>query len=83
MSDIIGNAQEGDLWITLQINKNIVAVAVMKGLAGIILINNRIPDEDTLAKAVEEDIPILQTSLSAFELTGRIYAMGLRGTSPE
>ena len=30
MSDVIANARAGDIWITLQIHLNIVAVAVSK-----------------------------------------------------
>ena len=41
LSDVLANSREGDLWITLQIHENIVAVASMKGLSGIVIINNR------------------------------------------
>jgi len=78
LSDVIGNAKEGSIWITLQVHLNIVAVASLKGLSGIILVNNRVPDEDTLKKASEEKIPIMTSPLSAFELVGRLYSLGLR-----
>ncbi len=78
LSDVLGNAQEGFVWITLQVHLNIVAVASLKGLSGIILVNNRTPGEDTLKKAREEKIPIMTTPLPTFELVGRLYALGLR-----
>jgi len=78
LSDVIGNAKEGFIWITLQVHLNIVAVASLKGLSGIILVNNRVPDEDTLKKASEEKIPIMTSPLPAFELVGRLYFLGLR-----
>jgi hypothetical protein len=78
LSDVLGNAQEGYVWITLQVHLNIVAVASLKGLSGIILVNNRTPAEDTLKKAAEEKIPILTTALPTFELVGRLYSLGLR-----
>jgi len=77
LSDVIGNAGEGQVWITLQVHINIVAVASLKGLSGIILVNNRTPDEDTIRKASAENIPVLTSSLPAFELAGRLYALGL------
>ncbi|MEK6581108.1 MAG: hypothetical protein AABZ25_01850 [Nitrospirota bacterium] len=40
--------------------------------------NNRMPDEDTLKKASEENIPVMTSPLSAFELAGRLYTLGLR-----
>jgi hypothetical protein len=30
LSDVMGNAKEGDIWITLQVHKNIIAVASLK-----------------------------------------------------
>ena len=79
LSDVLTHAEEGDLWITLQIHQNIVAVAVMKSLAGIILVNGREPEAETLKKAKDEEIPIMVSSMSAFEVAGRLYEMGLAG----
>lgn len=79
LSDVLANSGEGALWITLQTHQNIVAIASMKGHAGIILINGREPEEETLAKAAQEKVPILVCKLPAFELIGRLYEMGLRG----
>lgn len=77
LSDVLSNSDEGNIWITLQIHKNIVAVASMKGLAGIILINGREPEEDTIAKAEEENIPIMVSELKAFDLIGKLHALGI------
>ena len=44
---------------------------------GIILVNGRLPDDDTKAKSDEEGIPILLTPLPVFELTGRLYEAGI------
>ena len=79
LSDVMANAGDGHLWITLQTHVNIVAVAVLRNISGIILVNGRVPEETTLAKAIEEEIPILSTPLPAFEIAGRLYEMGLRG----
>ena len=73
LSDVIANSKEGHLWITLQIHQNILAVAKLKDLAGIIIVNNREPDEATIAKAKEENIPILRSQDMAFEISGKLY----------
>ena len=78
LSDVMGNTHKGNVWITLQVHLNIVAVATLKELSGIILVNSRKPDEDTLSRAVAENIPIMTSSLPTFELVGRLYALGLR-----
>jgi predicted transcriptional regulator len=77
LSDVMANTNSRDLWLTIQSHQNIVAVAVLKDLAAIILVNDRQPDEDTAAKAGEEGIPILCTPLSAFSLAGRLHEMGI------
>jgi hypothetical protein len=51
----------------------------LKEIAGIIIIAGREPEKTTLAKAEEENIPILLTTLPAFEVVGRLYQMGLSG----
>jgi len=78
MSDVMGNAKDGFLWITIQVHLNIIAVASLKNLSGIILVNSRVPADDTLKKAIEENIPIMTTPLSAFDLVGMLYGLGLR-----
>jgi predicted transcriptional regulator len=80
LSDVIAHSRAGDLWITLQTHRNIIAVATLKDLAAIILVNGRTPDADTLMKAREEKIVVLSSHLSAFEVAGQLYLMGVRGT---
>jgi hypothetical protein len=73
LSDVMANSREGDIWITRQVHQNIVAVASLKDHAGIILVNSSEPAKDTLEKAVREQIPIMVSDLSAFELSAKIY----------
>lgn len=79
MSDVLAHGAEGSVWVTLHIHQNIVAVAAHRGLSGIILVQGRQPEQDTLAKAAEEQIPVMVSSLPAFELVGRLYEAGIRG----
>ncbi len=75
LSDVIANAEKDNIWITLQIHENVVGVAVLKELAGIIIVNGRKPEEETLRKAEEEKIPIMVTELPAFEIVGRLHTL--------
>lgn len=79
LSDVMANGKKGDVWITLQVHPNIIAVAVLKELSAIILVNGRKPDDETISKAQSEHIPLLTCELSAFDLAGQLYGMGLRG----
>ena len=81
LSDVLANSREGNLWVTLQRHQNIVAVASMKELAGIVLVSGREPEDETLKKAEAESLPILVSELPAFELPGRLYTLGVRGAA--
>lgn len=80
LSDVMANAMEGHVWLTIQSHQNIVAVAVLREIASIILVNGRVPDEDTKAKAKEEGLPILMSSSTAYQLAGQIYGAGIGKT---
>jgi len=75
LSDVMGHADNGKIWITLQTHKNVIAIASLKELAAVILIKGYEPDEDMLAQAQEEGIPVLGTKDQAFEITGKLYNM--------
>ena len=73
LSDVMGNAMEGNIWITLQTHKNVMAVASLKELACIILVKNLMPNDETIEQSNDEDLPILQTSLPTYEIAGLVY----------
>ena len=75
LSDVLAHAKEDDLWVTLQIHPNIVAVAAMKDLSGIVLVNGRKPEDETLEKANDEDLPVMTTEMRAFKLAGKLYGL--------
>jgi hypothetical protein len=83
MSDVLAHAEAGDLWVTMQAHANTVAVAMLKDLAGIVLVGGREPEAATLSKAGENGMPILVSRLPAFELIGRLYGLGIGGRRPD
>ena len=48
LSDVMGNAMEGNIWITLQTHKNVMAVASLKEMSCIILVKNLMPNDETI-----------------------------------
>ena len=73
LSDVMGHADSGKVWITLQTHKNVIAIASLKELAAVVLIKGNAPDADMLAQAMDEGIPVLGTEEEAFETTGKLY----------
>ena len=75
LSDVMGNAEMGNIWVTLQTHKNVMAIASLKELAAVILIKGQSASEDTLEQSNEEGIPFLSTCAETFETAGRIYEL--------
>ncbi len=73
LSDVMGFAREGQIWITLQTHQNVMAIASLKDLAAVIIVKNLEPDEETLKYSEEEGIPLLGTELETFEMAGLLY----------
>jgi predicted transcriptional regulator len=73
LSDVMGHAEAGNVWITLQTHKNTMAIASLKELAAIVLVKGFQPEEDTFLQSNEENIPILGTEAETFEISGIIY----------
>jgi len=79
LSCVMARAQAGNVWVTLQGHPNIVAVASLLNLAGVIITEGMAPDANTLAKAEEQSIPILTTPLTTFTVVSKLSALGVRG----
>ena len=77
LSEIMANAPEGCVWLTIQGHQNIIAVAVLREMAAIVITGGQIPDDETLEKANQEEIPLLLCPKAAYELAGRLYALGV------
>jgi predicted transcriptional regulator len=73
LSDVMGNAQEGNVWVTLQTHKNIMAIASLRDLAAIICVKGLKPDNDTIEASNQECIPVLGTKEKSFEITGKLF----------
>jgi len=73
LSDVMANSREGEVWITLQTHQNIIAVARLKNLAAVVLVNSRTPDPETLLKTEQESVVLCRTSDPAFVFSGRLY----------
>lgn len=78
LSDVMANGKKDNIWITMQTHLNITAVASLKEIAAVIVVMNREINKETLDKANEEQITILTTPLTSFQITGKIYEYGIR-----
>jgi predicted transcriptional regulator len=75
LSDVMGNAKEGQVWITLQTHQNIIAVGSLKDISAIIIVKGFVPEADTIEKSNIENIPILSTDMDTFNISGRLFEL--------
>ena len=73
LSDVMGNANEGEVWVTLQTHRNVVAIASLKELACVLLVSSLEPEQITIDHSNEEGMPVLGTTMSTFEIAGLLY----------
>lgn len=79
LSDVMGNAPAGAIWVTMQCHPNVVAVASLLNLAAVILVGNAPLDDLTKSRADEAAVVLLHSGLTTFETVGRLYQLGIRG----
>jgi len=78
LSEVIAKAVPGTAWATIQTHVNIVAVAAMVGAAVVVICEGRKCEPDAVEHAVKENLTILSSRDSAYTVSGKLYALGLR-----
>jgi hypothetical protein len=73
LSDVMANAPDGAVLITIQAHKNSVAVASMTNLAALVICNSRPLPEEMIQAAEKERIAVLLTDRNQFQVSGEIY----------
>ncbi|MHC1735985.1 MAG: DRTGG domain-containing protein [Erysipelotrichaceae bacterium] len=77
LSWVMGHARPGDLWVTVQAHANIVAVASLRELAGIVIAHGSEIEEETLQSAKDEGVMILRTPQSAADCVKALATLGI------
>lgn len=67
LSWVMGNAEQGNVWITIMSNINTVAVATLVDTSCILLAEDVVPDEELLQVATAKGVNILSTPLSTYK----------------
>lgn len=77
LSWVMAHAKKDNIWITILTHINIVAVAVLTEVSCIIIPEGMKVPKETIEKANEENIPILVSDKTAFEIAKEIYKIGV------
>ncbi len=77
VSDIIGMG-EGNLLLTLQTHKNVIAAANLVDVAAIVFSRGKIPADDVIALANKAGIGLLGFEGDTWTLAKKLYELGIR-----
>jgi len=79
LSDVMGNASEGDVWITIMRHLNVVAVASLAGLSSVVFSGELEPEPAVISKANDTGLCLVKSRLSTFECAGKLYSLLKQG----
>ncbi len=79
LSCVLAKAQKDNLWVTLQAHPNIVAVASLLDLAGIVVTEGKELNASTVEKANEQGVCIMTTKHATFTIICELAELGIRG----
>ena len=79
LSWVMAKGRPGCAWITVQTHMNVIAVSVLMEMACVILVEGVEAEEASLKKAIDEEMPVLSTSKTAYEVC---VLMGQDGVLP-
>lgn len=77
LSLAMARVEEGTVWITIQSNINVMAVASLQDAACVIIADGFTADENTAAKANDVGIPILLSEKSVYEIAKSLVELGI------
>jgi len=75
LSRVLGRSKAGDVWITVQTSKNMIAVAVMVEAACVILPEWLTAPDDIVEIAESESLTLFSSGDTAYELAIKISAL--------
>lgn len=79
MSDILAADSAESLLLTGLVTQQVVRTASIAGASAVVLIRGKVPSQDIIDLAREENLPLLTTPLSMFVASGRLYKHELKG----
>jgi len=82
LSCVIAGAHAGNIWVTLQTHSNIIAIASLLDLAGIIVTET--PDvghinQATIEKATEEGVALYTSPFDTYSIVAKLATVNVQG----
>jgi len=79
MSDMLTGYNDGVVLLTGLCNIQVIRTCVIAGVAAVVMVRGKRPNEEMVNQALKHALPLLSTSFTMFTSCGRLFAKGLRG----
>lgn len=79
MSDILAGLSENSVLLTGLTSVQTIRTAIIAGVGAIVFVRGKIPSEEIVQLAEQNEIPLLSTPCSMFVSCGRLHAKGMTG----
>jgi hypothetical protein len=73
LSDVMANAPEESVLVTIQAHKNTVAVATLAGVRAVVICNSRPVPDDMTEAARGEGVAVFRTEKNQFQVSTELY----------
>jgi predicted transcriptional regulator len=79
MSDILAKRADECIFLTGLTTVQTIRTATVSGVGAVVIVRGKMPPDEVIRMAREEDIPLLSTPFSMFVSCGRLHAQGMTG----
>jgi serine kinase of HPr protein (carbohydrate metabolism regulator) len=81
LSDVMAGAKAGNVWVTVQTHKNIIAAANLVDVPAIIVVRDKKVPDDTLQMANRVGLTVFATELDSYQIAVKLYEAGIKPTT--
>ncbi len=78
LSDVMAGGKAGNVWVTVQTHKNVIAAANLVDIAAIIIARGKNVPEDTIQMADRVGLTLFSTDLDTYQIAVKLYEAGLK-----
>jgi predicted transcriptional regulator len=78
VSDVMAGAKAGNVWVTVQTHKNVIAAANLVDVPAIVIVRGKKVPDDTLQMADRVGVTIFSTDLDSFRVAVKLYEAGIK-----
>ncbi|MBP0985927.1 MAG: AraC family transcriptional regulator [Oscillospiraceae bacterium] len=77
LSWVMGNGEPGQVWITVQVHLNVVAVAMLREFSCLVIADGAEPAPQMLEKAADEGLTVLASDMPVYETAVMLREAGI------